>query len=195
MYCKNCGKPIAYNSVVCPVCGAKQNTPDNSTKDNKAKKNNKSSCLFTIIILGLFIFVLVFFMNIGSHNDHSNDTSSSKKNDSLLQYGTLLDKNESTQNGEKIIVIKAKITSSLSNKMTIDQNYYNIEDLIKNHNYDKYDTIEYWAVADMTDGSESKVISFTVDKPLIDKIAAGNFPTNQMGKYVSDLWILPSLTE
>ena len=77
--------------------------------------------------------------------------------------------------------------------MTIDQNYHNVEDLIKNQGCDKFDEIQYWAVADMTDGSESKVISFTVDSDLIQKIKTSAVVAIQMGDYVSDLYILPSL--
>ena len=45
----------------------------------------------------------------------------------------------------------------------------------------------------MTDGSESKVISFTVDSDLIQKIKTSAVVAIQMGDYVSDLYILPSL--
>ena len=45
----------------------------------------------------------------------------------------------------------------------------------------------------MEDGSESKVISFTVDSDLIHKIKNDTVVAIQMGDYVSDLYILPSL--
>lgn len=47
----------------------------------------------------------------------------------------------------------------------------------------------------MTDGSESKVISFTVPKDLIDKIKSGSVLPIELGDYVTDLWILPSLSK
>lgn len=90
-------------------------------------------------------------------------------------------------------VVKFKIEPSTSNKTTIDQNGYNIEDMILNQGADKYDEIQYWAVADMTDGSESKVISFTVDKDLISMIKNKQIVGNQIVDYGKDLWILPSL--
>ena len=110
-----------------------------------------------------------------------------------LQHGDLLSAIENNIDGKNVIIVKAKITSNLTNKMTIDQNYYNVEDLIKNQSCDKFDEIQYWAVADMTDGSENKVISFTVDSNLIQKIKNDTVVANQMGDYVSDLYILPSL--
>ena len=45
----------------------------------------------------------------------------------------------------------------------------------------------------MQDGSESKVISFTVSKGLIEKVKAGTVLPTQMGDYVDELWILSSL--
>lgn len=108
-----------------------------------------------------------------------------------LEYGELLDVNEN----DGVMVVKAKIEPQTSNKLTIDQNYYNVDDLIQSQGCDKFDEIQYWAVADMTDGSEQKVISFTVDKALIDQIAGGNFPANTMGDYVTDLWIHQSLEQ
>lgn len=108
-----------------------------------------------------------------------------------LEYGELLDVNEN----DGVLVVKAKIQPQTSNKLTIDQNYYNVDDLIQSQGCDKFDEIQYWAVADMSGGSEQKVISFTVDKSLIDQIAGGNFPTNTMGDYVTDLWIHQSLEQ
>ena len=108
-----------------------------------------------------------------------------------LLYGDLLDVNT---NGTKVI-IKAKIKSSYSNEATVDQNYYNVCDIIRNQGGDKYDEIQYWAVADMMDGSESKVVAFTVPKNVIDTIATNDFPDNKLGDYVDDLFILPSLKQ
>ena len=112
-----------------------------------------------------------------------------------LEYGELLELNENEIDGAAVVVVKAKIDSQASNKMTIDQNYYTVVDLIQEQGFDKYDEIQYWAVADMADGSESKVISFTLDKDLISTIASGSFPANTLGDYVTDLWILPSLEQ
>lgn len=91
------------------------------------------------------------------------------------------------------LILKAKIQPSYSNKATIDQNYYNVCDVIRKQGGDAFDEIQYWAVADMADGSEGKVISFTVGSDLISVIAAGPFADNMLGNYLSDLWVLPSL--
>ena len=58
----------------------------------------------------------------------------------------------------------------------------------------QYDEIQYWVVADMTDGSEQKVVSFTVPKATIDMVAsAERFADNTLGDYVDELWIHQSL--
>lgn len=106
-----------------------------------------------------------------------------------LRYGKLLSKNV---NGTTL-VIKAKIEPSYSNKATVDQNYYNIEDFVKKQGGTKYKEIQYWAVADMSNGSEQKVISFTVSENVIKKIANDEIVANQMGNYVDDLFIHASL--
>lgn len=95
----------------------------------------------------------------------------------------------------KELTIKFKIKSSTSNKTTIDQNGFNIEDLILNQGASEYDKINYWAVADMADGSESKVISFTLNKDMINQIKEKTMPANQIIDYASDVWILPSLQQ
>ena len=108
-----------------------------------------------------------------------------------LDFGELLDTNISGST----LVIKAKIEPSLTNKMTIDQNYYDVCDIIKKQGGNEYDEIQFWAVADMTNGSEEKVISFTVPKSVIDLVyeSGDKFPDNTLGDYVEDLYIHNSL--
>lgn len=121
------------------------------------------------------------------------EESSQQESDTLsILHGELLSANISDVDG-KILVIKAKIKSSYSNKATVDQNYYNVADIIRNQNGNIYDSIDYWAVADMTDGDEAKVISFTVDKKTIQKVYNYQIADNQLGDYVTDLWIHQSL--
>lgn len=112
-----------------------------------------------------------------------------------ILHGTLLDANPNGGTDGTTLVIKTKITSSWNNKMTIDQNYFNIEDIVKNQNGTDFQAIDYWAVADMADGSESKVISFLVNTDVIAGLSNGSIAANQLGDYVEDLYILPSLLE
>ncbi|EGO86270.1 hypothetical protein G8S49_11065 [Clostridium botulinum C] len=105
------------------------------------------------------------------------------------RFGQIL---EAIKLGKKL-TIKFKISPSYNNKTTIHQNGFNMEDLILNQGADKFDSIDYWAVADMQDGSESKVISFTLDKNLIDSIKNRNTVGNQIVDKAKDVWILPSL--
>ncbi|MCX0353443.1 DUF3106 domain-containing protein [Clostridium perfringens] len=117
------------------------------------------------------------------------EETTSKANISKLRFGKLI---SSTVNG-KVLVVEAKISPSFSNKTTIDQNGYNIEDIILNQGGDSFDEIQYWAVADMNDGSESKVISFTVPKNQINAIKNKQIVGNQIVDKATDVWILPSL--
>ncbi len=112
-----------------------------------------------------------------------------------LQNGELLSTITNNIDGKEVIVVKAKIKSNLTNKLTIDQNYYNVADMIKNQGCDKFDEIQYWAVADMTSGDEAKVISFTLSSDTIKEIKDEKIVDNQIGNYADDLWILPSLKD
>lgn len=127
--------------------------------------------------------------NKKNESSKSTEETTSKANISKLRFGKLI---SSTVNG-KVLVVKAKISPSFSNKTTIDQNGYNIEDIILNQGGDSFDEIQYWAVADMNDGSESKVISFTVPKNQINAIKNKQIVGNQIVDKATDVWILPSL--
>lgn len=106
-----------------------------------------------------------------------------------LKFGELLDSNI---NGNTLI-IKAKISPSYSNKSTISQNGYNVEDIILNQGGNSFDEIQYWAIADMENGSEDKVISFTLNKDQITAIKNKQLVGNKIIDNASDVWILPSL--
>ena len=106
-----------------------------------------------------------------------------------MPHGDLVD---ATINGTTLVV-KAKIQPSYSNQATIDQNYFNVTDIVQNQGADVFREIQYWAVADMTDGSEGKVIQFTVGRELIRHIKEDGFLGGMIADYVEDLWILPSL--
>lgn len=95
--------------------------------------------------------------------------------------------------GRVILVIKGNVPANISNKTTIDQNYYNVFNLIQEQGATNYTEIQYWAVASMSNGEIEKYISFTVDQTLIESIVNDQVAANELGDYVTDLWILPSL--
>lgn len=107
-----------------------------------------------------------------------------------LKFGDLVSVN---YGGDGVIVVKGKIQSQLSNDLTIKQNYHSVCDLIKNWGFDSCRELQYWAVADMASGDEAKVISFTLDRATIEGIANETILETQLGDYVSDLYIHPSL--
>lgn len=94
------------------------------------------------------------------------------------------------------LVVKQKINSQMTNKLTIDQNYYNACEIIRSLAGADFSDLQYWAVADMQDGSEGKVISFTVPADAVRYIMDHpDYPDNTLGQFVKDLWILPSLQD
>ena len=106
-----------------------------------------------------------------------------------VSYGELLSVNK---NGSTAVV-KVKIESKYKKELTITQNYHNVVGIIKDQGLSYYEEVQYWAVADMTDGTEGKVISFTVPKETIDDIMTQAVVATTLPDHVEDLWILPSL--
>ena len=96
------------------------------------------------------------------------------------------------QNGSTVVV-KMKITESWNNKMTVNQNYDIVQDLIQKHGFNTCQELQYWAVMDV--GMEIKVISFTLDKATIDGIYADKLFGEQIEPFTKDLWIAPELTK
>jgi len=149
------------------------------------------------VVAAFLVFVCcIVFSSCGAKKEPIKMDFSSEKygtietGDLKLRTGDLL---SVTQNGT-VVVVKAKIQSNLTNKMTIDQNFSNVDDLIQNHGFDTCTELQYWAVAD-TNVGESKVISFTLDKASIDGIKSGSIVWTQLQERAIDLWILPSLRE
>lgn len=93
------------------------------------------------------------------------------------------------------IIIKAKINPNITNELTRDGCYYDAYEVIQNYGLQYYKNLSYWAVADMTDGSEQKVISFEVTQDVLQKVADGTILEGNMGDYVTDLWIAPALQD
>lgn len=131
-----------------------------------------------------------FVLNVASLTDA--DAGPLDTGDLALLHGDLVGVN---YGGNGVVVVKGKISALLNNKQTVSQNYFSVCDLIKEHGFDTCQELQYWAVADMSDGSEAKVISFTLDRATIEGVAGGSIVDNQLGDYVTDLYIHPSLQE
>ncbi len=110
-----------------------------------------------------------------------------------LKFGELQSFTISPNSTKNCCIIKAKIEPSYNNKATINQNFFNVEDFIKNQNGNLYDEIQYWAVADMKSGEESKVISFTLSKDIIDDLYNNKIVANELKSYLNDFWVIESL--
>lgn len=101
-----------------------------------------------------------------------------------LHFGELVDL---TQNGSTVVV-KARFTSHLSRQSFIDQNFFNIGDLVHKNGFNTCEEIQYWAVYKQGD-SEEKVISFTVDKTTIAALFNDQIVPEQLIDLSKDLWI------
>lgn len=89
------------------------------------------------------------------------------------------------------VTIQAIIKPNLTNKMTIGQNYANVEQLIKKNGFNTCQELQYWAVIE--DGVINKVIQFKLSKNVIDMIYSKKIYESQIADYATDLWIAPAL--
>lgn len=129
-----------------------------------------------------------FVLDVGSLTDA--DVGPLDTGNLALKNGDLVSVN---YGGDGVIVVKGKIQGLFTNDQTVKQNYFSVCDLIKNRGFDSCQELQYWAVSDMSNGEEVKVVSFTLDRATIESVANGNIIENQLGDYVSDLYIHPSL--
>ena len=53
MFCKNCGKELADNAIICPNCGAPQNQNRQVVVDNVSPKNGVVTVLLCFVLGGL----------------------------------------------------------------------------------------------------------------------------------------------
>lgn len=106
-----------------------------------------------------------------------------------VEHGELL----SVYQDEGLVIIKAKIDYSYSKKSTIEQNGFNIEHIIKDNDMKNINEILYWAVADMGGSYDEKVIRFTVNKNLINRVKNGSVTGDYIVDEASDVWIHISL--
>lgn len=91
------------------------------------------------------------------------------------------------QNGD-VVILTAKVKENLTNKMIIDQNYYIVEDLIKDNGFNTCNRFKYMSVMDV-DGDEMKVVSFNLNKEIIDKVYNEQIFGSQIGDNAENLWI------
>lgn len=90
------------------------------------------------------------------------------------------------------VTIQAIIEPNLTNKMTIGQNYTNIEYLVKENGFNTCDSIRYWAIIKDSDVT-AKAIQFDLPKNVIDMIYSERIFGSQIPDYATDLWIAPAL--
>lgn len=168
---------------------------------------NKKKIIIAVLIVCLVVFIGVVAAGLSgaldeepstipetstSNVESTSDATENTTEDSGVLHGELINVTDN-YDIDKTAVIKVKINKSYSNKTTIDQNYYNVADLIQKRGFEKYTELQYWAVADMNDGSEQKVISFTLNADTIQKIYNKEIVDNQIGSYTEELWVHPSL--
>ena len=98
------------------------------------------------------------------------------------------------KNEKQVCTLKVKIQAKRTKDQTVEQNYYNIIQFVKN-NPDKYDVIHYEGVAENSGGEEVKAVTFDVSKELIQSIQGGTVEAKDIPEKAENLYILYTLTD
>lgn len=159
-------------------------------KSSKQKSVPKGSKL--LLYKKWYFWVIIVFSVFGLASMYSSGQQSGN-----LKFGTVLEQNEVCGEYDENyncvfnrVVLKVRVSGN-----TVDENYYNVVDFVKNHGGDRFDEIQYWAVAKARNGDDVKVISFTLPESLIRKVMNNEVLPNQFGDYVADLFVSSSLGE
>lgn len=169
------------------------------------------------IIKGLFTLIVIVFvagavyscMEGGSANiydsskTYDDDTSGISsttpgtpatfdKTECIVSYGTLL-RCDVDGNTLKLKVKIESLEIKGDHKMTIRQNYYNVDEIIWEQGGEVFDRIDYQAVMKMPNGKKEKAVSFSLSKKVISNLYLGNILADDLGEYADNLYINPKL--
>lgn len=160
-----------------PESSSSTQAPQSSTSVSQSTSSSKSE-------------VKNFVLDAAAYSDL--DIGPIHTKDLTLFTGELLEVN---YGGDGVFVVKAKINTQATNKLTIKQNYTNVCRLITDNGFDTCREIQYWAMADTTVGEETKVVSFTVDENTIRQVAEKKVLNTMLEDYLTDLWVHQSLVD
>ena len=110
----------------------------------------------------LLSIILCFMLCLGMFGCSNSDVEASKYTPLLGELVEAIEKGDT-------LYIKVKIKENEDNELTVEQNEFNIKNLVTSQGADKFNSIEYTAVMDK-DGKESDVLSFTVNKETIQNL-------------------------
>ncbi len=164
-------------------------------KDGKINKFNKKWVLFFVVAAVAVVAISMIGSEMGMI-DQGGLQSALKRNstDAPVAYGEVLEQTDQTENGEKICTLKVKIQANLTKEKTISQNYHNAIQFVEN-NGEKYDRIDYIAVAENSVGDEVEAVTFSIPKDTIQKILSGETDVENLPDELENLYILPTLKE
>lgn len=110
----------------------------------------------------LLSVILCILMCLGMFGCSKSDVEANK-------YTPLLGELVEAKETGDTLYIKVKIKENEDKELTIEQNEFNIDDLVTAQGADKFNSIEYVAVMDK-DKKETEVLSFTVNKETIQNL-------------------------
>ena len=131
--------------------------------------------------LKTLLLISIIFILSGCSNNNKQDIS---ENQIIREEIICTDYNEMAECTQKTLMLNFKINYLYSNRSTILQNYYNIEQYIKNNNLEDINNIQYIGYI-----NDNKIISFNVNKELISKIKNKEIIVYDYEDELNELWI------
>ena len=114
------------------------------------------------------------------------------KDNLKLKYGVfydVYDGNKNEDNKTNILILQVLLSEAQDREIVLEQNFLNIDDLIKNQNCSVYDQIEYVAKIKNKDNKKEDVMSFLLDKNCINLISTAAITVEEYEQNVKELWI------
>lgn len=109
-----------------------------------------------------------------------------------LKYGEIYDVYDGNANEEdksNILILQVLLPEALEREIVLEQNFLNVEDLVKNQNCSVYDQIEYVAKVRNGENKIENVMSFVLDKNCMNQISTAAITVEEYEQNVKDLWV------
>lgn len=114
------------------------------------------------------------------------------KDNLVLKYGEIYDVYDGNGNQEdksNILILQVFLSEAQDREIVLEQNFLNVEDLVKNQSCSAYDQIEYVAKVRNGENKIENVISFVLDKNCINQISTAAITVEEYEQNVKDLWV------
>lgn len=112
------------------------------------------------------------------------------KDNLTVKYGKIYDVYDGNEKDDSnnILIIQVQLDDASSEDIVLEQNFLNLEDLVKNQDCSSYDEIQYVGKVRNTENKLENIITFTADKNCMNQISTAAITVEEYKDNVKDLW-------